>query len=131
MLDTPDEFALRSLLLGIIHRTIKDYSTSRAYLLDAHSYQNQITNSTWIGSVSMFELAVLDLKEVEAVEMQGNEMGQALRDKWQSAIKSAGQHVDKAMALVTNSTDLSSRLDMRVSILRDEIGSKKAALGIV
>ncbi|KAF7778395.1 hypothetical protein Agabi119p4_2740 [Agaricus bisporus var. burnettii] len=131
VLDTPDEFALRSLLLGIIHRTIKDYSTSRAYLLDAHSYQNQITNSTWIGSVSMFELAVLDLKEVEAVEMQGNEMGQALRDKWQSAIKSAGQHVDKAMALVTNSTDLSSRLDMRVSILRDEIGSKKAALGIV
>jgi hypothetical protein len=130
-LDTPDELALRSLLLGVIHRTTKDYSISREFLLDAHSYQYQITNSTWIGSVAMFELAVLDLKEVEAVQMQGTEMGQELRDTWRSAIKTAGQHMDKSMALSTNSTDLSSRLDTRASILRDEIGLKKAALGIL
>ena len=65
-LDTPDELALRSLLLGINHRTAGHFESSRMFLKDACARQHQIQVSTWIGGVAMFELAVLELKSVEA-----------------------------------------------------------------
>lgn len=46
-------------------------------------------------------------------------------------LKSASVKLDKAMACSPNSVDLSSRLDSRVSMLRDEIAAKREALGIV
>lgn len=81
----------------------------------------------------MFELAVLDLKEAEALELHQRDATvdkTVVLEKWKTAIKSALNHLDKAMALATNSTDLSSRLDTRVSMLRDEIATKKEMLGI-
>lgn len=78
----------------------------------------------------MFELAVLELKEAEAAELQGLEQPSLLQEKWKKALKLAGSYLDRAMSLATNSTDLSSRLDMRVSMLRDEIATKQELLGI-
>lgn len=102
----------------------------------------------------MFELAVLDLKEAEAEsealqldfklpssspngggsgddDVSGKSKMEVMKDKWRKAIKSASTNLDKAMVLATNATDLSSRLDTRVSMLRDEIVSKKEELGIL
>jgi len=135
-LDTPDELALRSLLLGVVHRTIKSYSVARAFLIDAYSYQSKIENSTWIGGVTMFELAVLELKETEALEpvprpgQNGTMIRQDIKDKWRRAIQNAIENLDRTMQLATNSTDLSSRLDTRVNMLRDEIMARKEFLGI-
>ncbi|KAJ3561115.1 hypothetical protein NP233_g10392 [Leucocoprinus birnbaumii] len=131
-LDTPDEFALRSLLLGVVHRTVKSYEPSRAFLLDAYEHQNKIENSTWIGGVAMFELAVLDLKEAESAEsatlqVPGVKPG---LEKWRKALKDASANLDRAMQISPNSTDLSSRLDTRISMLRDEIAAKKESLGL-
>lgn len=68
-LDTPDELALRALLLGIVHRVAGDFASSRHFLADAHDRRAAVTVSTWIAGVAMFELAVLDLKEAEANEV--------------------------------------------------------------
>jgi len=84
----------------------------------------------------MFELAVLELKETEAFEpishpgQNGTMIGHGVKDKWRKAIENAMENLDRTMQLATNSTDLSSRLDTRVNMLRDEIMAKKESLGI-
>ncbi|TFK66270.1 hypothetical protein BDN72DRAFT_844550 [Pluteus cervinus] len=167
-LDTPDELALRSLLMGIVHRTAGAYVPARAFLEDALAKQPEIAVSTWIGGVAMFDLAVLDLKEMEAQIAAGHSHGHnghttvdavtivintappssassmsgeseqsldkvtdEVRQAWIPVLKKAELKLDKAMALATNSTDLSSRLDSRITMLRDEIGTKRELLGIV
>jgi hypothetical protein len=45
-------------------------------------------------------------------------------------VKSARVKLDVAMDLSTNSVDLSSRLDSRIAILKDEITTKLEILGI-
>lgn len=192
-LDTPDELALRLLLLGIAHRSIgcvgiriknnssastepasssSSYidtsgaapesiveSTSSSFLFEeltpyadntsaclrasrqllsaAHALQSSIKVSTWIGGLAMFELAVLDLKEVEVEEnneKNGNSINPGssadLKNRWKKALESARIKLDVAMALAPNSVDLSSRLDSRVVMLRDEIGMKAEMLGV-
>ena len=37
-LDSPDELSIRSLLLGIVHRTAGEYIPERAFLVDAHAW---------------------------------------------------------------------------------------------
>ena len=84
----------------------------------------------------MFELAVLELKEIEALEpiphlgQNGTMIRQGVKDKWTKATSNAIENLDRTMQLATNSTDLSSRLDMRVNMLRDEIMARKEFLGI-
>ncbi|KAJ3810168.1 hypothetical protein F5876DRAFT_42348 [Lentinula aff. lateritia] len=148
-LDTPDELALRLLLLGIAHRSIGceliPYASnasaclraSRELLSAAHALQSSIKVSTWIGGLAMFELAVLDLKEVEVEESNeknGNSIisgpSANLKNRWKTALESARIKLDAAMTLAPNSVDLSSRLDSRVVMLRDEIGMKAEMLGL-
>lgn len=78
----------------------------------------------------MFELAVLELKEVEMVEQQHLLEKVLLQERWRKAFSSAAQRLDKAISLTTNATDMSSRLDTRISLLRDEISAKINLLGI-
>ncbi|KAJ3763330.1 outer membrane protein Iml2/Tetratricopeptide repeat protein 39 [Lentinula raphanica] len=135
-LDTPDELALRFLLLGITHRNAPAcLRASRELLNAAHALQPSIRVSTWIGGLAMFELAVLDLKEVEVEEKEKEnaaslEMSADFKKRWQSALKSARAKLDAAMALAPNSVDLSSRLDSRVAMLRDEISTKAEDIGV-
>ena len=135
-LDTPDEEAIRSLILGLVHRTLEDFSTSRAFLEDAVKKHPQIKCSTWVGGVALFELAVLDLKEVEADEKAGKlssetnkgEISHAGGKRWEEAIKKATTKLDKAMSISGKEVDLSSRLDSRVMMLKDEMVSKREML---
>lgn len=150
-LDTPDELGLRSLLLGISYRTTGDFTSSRAYLKDAYARQSAIRVSTWIPGVAMFEMAVLDLKVVEASErgvekrekdgVDVDETGDKeradwertgrWRGEWEKALTSASEKLDVALSLATSVVDLSSRLDSRVTMLKDEIGTKREMLGIL
>lgn len=154
-LDTPDELALRALLLGIHHRTLKAFDVARGFLVQAHGYHSELKVSTWIGGVAMFELAVLDLKEAEdkdrnrvTVVVRGSEkedgpmvngdrsvfqlMGDEQMNRvWSEALKAARVKLDVALDLATNSVDLSSRLDSRIAILKYEISTKREILGIL
>ncbi|KAH7923486.1 hypothetical protein BV22DRAFT_1196685 [Leucogyrophana mollusca] len=130
-LDTEDELAVRSLLLGIVHRTLGEHKAARALLIDAHKRSSEVEVSMWVAGVSVFELAVLDLKEAEAEQSEGPAQSEeALRGVWEPVLVGAAQRLDQALALATSSADLSSRLDSRISMLRDEIGSKREMLGM-
>ncbi|EIW74024.1 hypothetical protein CONPUDRAFT_113920 [Coniophora puteana RWD-64-598 SS2] len=154
-LDTADELVVRSLLLGITHRTVGDFKASREYLVDAHRASTsggQVKINTWVGGVAMFELAVLDLKEVQAKEeemaletppeIQLNGVAAEVvvdgepvlavpagAGVWALALKGASEKLDAALALATRDTDLSSRLDSRITMLRGEIATKKEMVG--
>ena len=130
-LDTADEIAVRSLILGIVHRTLKDFASSRKFLSDAHARLSDIVDSKWVGGVALFELAVLDLKEMEAREGESDKLGQDdLVAEWSKVMKNASEKLEKALAISGNSVDLSSRLDSRINMLRDEMSNKKEKLGI-
>ncbi|PSR77603.1 hypothetical protein PHLCEN_2v7793 [Hermanssonia centrifuga] len=129
-LDTPDELAVRSLILGIVHRTAGEYPASREFLVDAHKRHSTVKISTWVGGVACFELAVLDLKEAEA-KLGGDDgvgMDSAKKAAWMDALKAAGVRLDQALALAPQSVDLSSRLDTRISMLRDEMSTKRETI---
>lgn len=130
-LDTPDELAIRSLILGIVLRTLEDFTASRSFLTDAYDRHSEIVDSNWVGGVALFELAVLDLKEVEHREKAKatsdlNEM----KAEWSQALKTSSERLDKALAISGSSVDLSSRLDGRINMLRDEILIKREMLGL-
>ncbi|KAF8993782.1 hypothetical protein BDQ17DRAFT_1431489 [Cyathus striatus] len=166
-LDTPDELALRALLLGVNHRTAGAYVAAREFLAEAYEYQSTIKVSTWISGVAMFELAVLDLMELDAEEKAfvtsttsqvngltidgtptsdqaeylngANAVGdkqkkqETVRDwkaAWKVTLASASAKLDTALGLATNATDLSSRLDSRIMMLRDEIEVKRKMVGV-
>ena len=145
-LSTPDELAVRSLILGIVHRTLGDFEPARQFLVDAHKKYTEVQDVTWIGGVALFELAVLDLKEAEATENGGvsqpstptpgafpsekaNANG-AGAVKWNDVLKGVTEKVEKAMAISGNNVDLSSRLDTRVNMLKDEVAMKREMLGL-
>ncbi|KAG1827373.1 outer membrane protein Iml2/Tetratricopeptide repeat protein 39 [Suillus subaureus] len=127
-LDTVDELAIRSLLLGIVHRTLAEYAAARAFLLDALNRAPNVEISSWVGGVTAFELAVLDLKEadVKAADMKPEEA----MTMWEGVLAGAGEKLDQAYAMSTKQTDLSSRLDSRIVMLRDEISDKRGLLGL-
>lgn len=83
--------------------------------------------------VATFELAILDLKETDA--QVGSELLVLDEDKkaiWRRVIKGVNDKLTEVVSLATQQVDLSSRLDMRVAMLRDEIGLKKEAIdGVV
>src|SRR6266702_4993651 len=184
-LDTPDELALRALLLGITHRAAGLPTEARRFLREAHARHARIpsTGSTWIGGVALFELAVLELHEAQRLEHEGDggtssptssseeesgsrvggggsgratavygaragaragatrgmaELqlrvnaladGGAAQARWRKVLKEAGALLDSAMSLSGSEVDLSSRLESRVAMLRDEIGLKREMLG--
>ncbi|CAE6427548.1 unnamed protein product [Rhizoctonia solani] len=121
-LDTVDELVVRDLLLGILYRTAGDYALSRKYL-EAVPLRETEVEGKWTAQVAKFELAVLDLRQV------AHEPNSA-RDKWQAAFKAANGHLDQAAARSNANVDLSSRLDSRIVLLRDEIEVKSQTLGL-
>ena len=132
-LDTADELAVRALLLGVNYRTLKDFEKARRFLQEAYAYQDSLKTNNWVGGIAMFELAVLDLKEAEHEEAEGLAGGtleQERKKRWSEVLKGATSKLDIALSLSTNSVDLSSRLDSRIAMLRDEIATKKEMVGI-
>ena len=131
-LDTPDELSVRSLLLGIAHRNANEFRASRLFLEDALQRHESTKINTWVGGLSCYELAVLDLKEADALYGRGSlsdasapPLSTDAREAWKRVLKDASEKLDKAMSLSGQSIDMSSRLDMRVSMLRDELATKR------
>ncbi|KAF7313045.1 hypothetical protein MKEN_00989500 [Mycena kentingensis (nom. inval.)] len=124
-IDTPDESALRALLLGILHRTLRLWEPARVLLEVARDTQAKV--STWIAGVANFELAVLELKWAQAeAEEKGDTNDKSI---WAWRLAGADAHLDAAQVFAgKNEIDLSSRLDSRIALLRDEIAKKKAVV---
>ena len=135
-LDTPDELAIRSLILGIVHRTIGDYVTGRTLLNDALKHGANVEISTWVRAVAYFELAVLEMKEGErkAAERETESEKTAGEEEkklseWGNTFKAARGMLAEAIGICTREMDLSSRLDSRSVMLKEEIKKKMEMLG--
>lgn len=126
-LDTVDELAIRSLLLGVTHRTAGHFEASYALLVDASKRQSEIKVSTWVGGIACFELAVLILKRAESKERVGTPPS---KEEWAKALDEAKLKLDQASSLSGTSTDLSSRLGSRILMLKEQIVTKEEMLGL-
>ncbi len=140
-LDTPDEVAVRSLLLGILFRTLGDFATSRRHLTEAYDLRMEVEVSTWVGGLALFELAALDLTEMDALDRTKaevkNDAGAPsevnVQDggrTWKDVLQRANCMLDEALGLSPDSVDLSSRLDSRISMFKEEIRRKGELVGV-
>ncbi|KAF9026460.1 hypothetical protein BDZ89DRAFT_1113807 [Hymenopellis radicata] len=121
ILDTAEERAIRALLLGIVLRTLGAYGASRPFFKEAQREGGEVKDG-WVPGVAIFEEAVGILKEKDA---SGGEA-----EGWAATLKEVGVLLDAAMAASPGSVDLSSRLDSRVAMLRDEVRAKAVAEGV-
>jgi len=143
-LDTPDELALRALLLGIHHRTLKTFDLARGFLVQAYGYHTELKVSTWIGGLKEAEdrhgkrvsVVVRGIEKEDGPMINGDRSyfqvkgGEEMSKVWSEVLKAARVKLDVALDLATN-VDLSSRLDSRIAILKDEISTKREILGIL
>jgi len=124
-LDTPDELALRSLLLGVVHRSISHFSESREFLLDVAKYPAE---GKWTHALALFELAVLKLKEMEASDKEVSLLvvtpGNNSKTGWALALDEASEILHRSAEAAVGS-DLHSRLESRITMFRDEIALKR------
>ncbi len=56
-------------------------------------------------------------------------LGETTRARWVKVLKEAGALLDSAVGLSGNEVDLSSRLESRIAMMRDEIALKREMLG--
>ena len=114
-----------------MHRTAGEFAASRAFFEDAQALQRDLKISTWVGGVATFEIAVLELKEAEMSLGSGAVAASdpMKQNEWEKVLKHASELLDKALSLAPQSVDLSSRLDTRISMLRDEIAIKREMVG--
>ena len=131
-LDTPDELAVRSLLLGILYYRLGDFATARRHLTEAYVLRTEIKVSTWVGGMALFEMAVVDLKEMDAVQNALAVSSKAYVPElgtrtWEDVLYAAEGKLNEVLKLSSRSVDLSSRLDSRVTMLKEEIRKKREA----
>ncbi|KIO27128.1 hypothetical protein M407DRAFT_73614 [Tulasnella calospora MUT 4182] len=126
-LDTEDELQFRNLFLGIANRALGEFDSARRLLLSAANGKATDLVGTWMAPMAHFEAAVLAMLEVQALERESSPDA-SLNAKWVAAIDDASKHLDEAASRLGD-TDLSSRLESRITMLRDELHSKKATLG--
>lgn len=113
-----------------MHRSAGAFEPARGYFEEVHGLQTKLDVNTWVSGIALFEEAVLDLKEAQAVEDASADKAGVDIAGWAKALHAATQKLDKASAVNGNNIDLSSRLDMRISMLRDEIAAKREMIGI-
>jgi hypothetical protein len=132
-LDTPDELALRSLLLGVAHRTLGYYDIARAFLDDALGSQGEVGEvSKWIAATALYQHAVVALLKAEketAADVHPEKSTSSLKDVWKRALALAGKRLEEALVLAKEpDVDVSENLVIKIGMLKDEITLKKEML---
>ncbi|GJJ12064.1 hypothetical protein Clacol_006305 [Clathrus columnatus] len=120
-LDTADELALRSLLLGVVHKSLNRFNEARTFLMDV---VQQNVESKWYKVLALFEMAVIRLRETDYNTGEKSVVNDSHKDLWDSALKDAVDLLNRA-AEISATTEVSSRIESRISMLRDEIALKR------
>lgn len=120
-LDTPDEIALRSLLLGVVHKSLTRFTKARTFLQDVASYN---VEAKWYKVLALFELSVLGLQETNERVKAWSPGSDNSKDLWTSTLRDAEDLLDKAID-ISATIEVSSRIESRISMLRDEISLKR------
>ncbi|SCZ88505.1 BZ3500_MvSof-1268-A1-R1_Chr2-1g04454 [Microbotryum saponariae] len=133
-LDTLDEIATRSLLLGALYRSLDDGPSlhiAREFLQSITKHKEGIKEEKWVPSFALFELAVVECKECELETRRLEKEGvkrKVVVGRWKDGLGKAEKLIENLFA--SGEYDLKSRLESRTMQLRDEIAAKKKKLGI-
>jgi NTP pyrophosphatase (non-canonical NTP hydrolase) len=131
-LDTPDELALRSLLLGVAHYTLGHYDVAYAFLDNALRSQGEVGEvSKWITATARYQHAVLVLLKTEKETADVLPAGgvSSLNDKWEVALAHAEKRLEEALVLAKDpDVDVSEILVIKIGMLKDEIALKREML---
>lgn len=125
-MDCADEFLARALLLGVLHRSGGHFGESRKFFIEVID-KYQTAEGRWIGVIVHIEMAVLELQETEASLREDKEVLDT-KTRWEVALDTAGKWLDKGLSLCTNTVEMFSRVESRISMLRNEITLKREAL---
>ena len=117
-LESPDELAMRDLLVGAMLVAMHSHDEARAAL--THAEQAPVRDDTWVAPFAAFQLGIVDCRDADELASRG-ERAKA-RDKLAEAGKRVGVVFDKQDYL------FKSRLESRVNMLRDEIATRRASL---
>lgn len=115
-----DEITLRDYMLGIVHRTAKHFPAARECLNRVLAKEGK-TESSWLVPQSAFELAVLELQEADAQQLSD-------KNDWAKPLLSATALLAIATRHLQSTMDMSTRLEMRIAMLSDEIKLKQAQI---
>ena len=81
--------------------------------------------------MALFEMAVVDLKEMDAVQNALAEGSKAYVPEgtrtWEDVLYAADCKLNEVLKLSSRTVDLSSRLDSRVTMFKEEIRKKREA----
>ncbi|ORY89442.1 mitochondrial outer membrane protein IML2 [Leucosporidium creatinivorum] len=138
-LDTPDELAMRDILLGVLYRslgTVVSFATAKSLLQSVVKRGRDlgaqgVKEEKWVVPFALFESAVVECKEGELAEKEVRLQGGAAKEVkkvWEARIKKAEKLLEEVFLVVEY--DLKSRLESRVIMLRDEIAAKSKKLGL-
>ncbi|SCV72008.1 BQ2448_4702 [Microbotryum intermedium] len=134
-LDTLDEIATRSLLLGALYRSLNDGPSlhiAREFLQSITKHKEGIKEEKWVPSFALFELAVVECKECELetrrLEKEGADK-KVIVGMWKEGLGKAEKLIENLFA--SGEYDLKSESGgSRTMQLRDEIAAKKKKLAI-
>jgi len=122
-LESPDELAVRSLLLGAVHSGSGRHAEAQLFLGDALE-QSKDVEAKWVIVLTNFELAVLEMR---VAETKISAKSRNSRTEWAPALAAAETRLDAAMQSCPNA-DMSSRLESRIGMLRNELATKRETL---
>ncbi|GAA6001330.1 hypothetical protein JCM10207_006611 [Rhodosporidiobolus poonsookiae] len=136
-LDSPDEVALRDLLLGVLYTSLGDAASlecAQQYytaVLDASS-AGLIVEELWVAPFARFHLAIALAKGGDLQERKMREEGKASASELQAAWKKVLAPAEQLLEAIFSSGefDLKSRLEQRTQMLQSEIATKKKKLGL-
>lgn len=110
-LDTPDELAMRDLLLGVLHRslsTASSFATAKSLLQSVVKRGRDlgaqgVKEEKWVVPFALFELAVTECKEGELAEKEVRLQGGGAKESkkvWEARIKRAEKLLEEVFLVV-------------------------------
>ena len=131
-LDTADERASRSLILGVLYGTKDEFDPARKYLQNSMEGET-VWIKTWISPLAAYEQAILELREAELGNMRAKEgeqeTTQKRKERWRQAFLSATSYLDRCATLVAG-TPLAGRMESKVDLTKEEITQRRSMMGL-
>ncbi|KAM0791385.1 hypothetical protein ACM66B_005850 [Microbotryomycetes sp. NB124-2] len=126
-LDTIEEHVMRAILLGALYlsqNTSDSLATAKQLFRFVLDHKLQIQEEKWTIPFAKYELAVLECKTAELEDRSGD-LKQA-KTIWTPRLKQAESLLQELLKIAEY--DMKSRLESRVMMLREEIGTKQKML---
>lgn len=127
---------MRDLLLGTLYSSLQtsaSLATAKSLLQGVVKRGPSLEAEKWLLPFALYELAVVECKEGDIAEKATPSGGQEqksaeVKQVWKERLKKAEATLEQVF--LSLEYDLKSRLESRVIMLRDELGTKRKMIGL-